>query len=100
MRTMERSVSVSRREVLAGATAAGLTFLPSRVLGRGGAGKPAGAPFSYGGLLSETSALGNIGFLQLGKVLIYDSKAGLFLNNDEANKALTVSYRQGFTLPV
>jgi predicted dehydrogenase len=64
------------------------------------AGKPAGAPFSYGGLLSETSSLGNIGFLQPGKVLTYDSKAGLFLNNDEANKALKVSYRQGFTLPV
>ena len=63
------------------------------------AGKPAGAPFSYGGLLSETSALGNIGFLQPGKVLNYDSKAGLFLNSDEANKLLKASYRQGFTLP-
>lgn len=73
MRTMERSASVSRREVLAGATAAGLTF---------------------------SSALGSFGFLQTGKVLIYDSKAGLFLNNDDANKALEVSYRQGFTLPV
>jgi predicted dehydrogenase len=63
------------------------------------AGKPAGAPFSYGGLLSETSALGNIGFTQPGRILNYDSKAGLFLNNDEANKLLKVSYRQGFTLP-
>ena len=63
------------------------------------AGKPAGAPFSYGGLLSQTSCLGNIGFLQPGKVLRYDAKAGLFLNNDDANKLLKVSYRQGFTLP-
>ncbi len=63
------------------------------------AAKQAGAPFSYGGLLSETSALGNLGFLQPGKILNYDAKAGLFLNNDDANKALKVSYRQGFTLP-
>jgi len=61
--------------------------------------KPAGAPFSYGGLLSETSALGNIGFTQPGRVLHYDSKAGLFLNNDEANKQLKVTYRKGFELP-
>ena len=30
----------------------------------------------------------------------YDSKVRLFLNNDEANKALKVSYREAFTLPV
>lgn len=99
MPTMERLASVSRREVFAGASAAGLTFLPSRVLGRGGVRKPAGTPLSYGGLISETSARGNIGFVQR-KVLICDSKVGLSLNNDEANKALEVSYRQGFTLPV
>ncbi|MEO8592376.1 MAG: Gfo/Idh/MocA family oxidoreductase [Candidatus Solibacter sp.] len=64
------------------------------------AGKPAGAPFSYGGLLSETSALGNIGFTQPGRILNYDAKAGQFINNDEANKLLKVSYRKGFELPV
>ncbi len=63
------------------------------------AGKQAGAPFTYGGLLSETSALGNIGFLQPGRILQYDAKAGLFLNNDEANKMLKVSYREGWALP-
>jgi len=61
--------------------------------------KPAGAPFSYGGLMSETAALGNIALLQAGRVLHYDPKAGLFLNNDEANKLLKVPYREGFTLP-
>lgn len=95
MPTMERSASVSWREVLAVATAAGLTILPSHALGRGGAGKPAGAPFRFGGLISETSAFGKIGFVQPSEVLIYDSEACLFLNNDEANKALEVSYRQG-----
>jgi predicted dehydrogenase len=61
--------------------------------------KPAGAPFSFGGLLSETALLGVLGFRQPGKVLTYDSKAGLFLNNDEANQRLKTSYREGFALP-
>ena len=61
--------------------------------------KPAGAGFSYGGPMSETALLGNIAYTQKGKVLTYDAKAGLFVNNDEANKLLKVSYRQGWELP-
>jgi hypothetical protein len=61
--------------------------------------KPAGAPFSYGGLMTETALLGNIGYTQRGKVLYYDAKAGWFVNNEEANRLLRVSYREGFPLP-
>jgi hypothetical protein len=61
--------------------------------------KPAGAPFSYGGLLTETALLGNAGFQQPGKILSYDAKTGLFLNNEEANRFLKVTYRPGFELP-
>jgi len=62
--------------------------------------KQAGAPFSFGGLLSETSCLGNIAFTQKNKILYYDGKAGRFEHNDDANARLKVSYRDGFKIPV
>ena len=63
------------------------------------ANKPAGAGFSYGGPMSETALIGNIAFTQKGKILNYDAKAGRFENNDEANKLLQGSYRNGWALP-
>jgi len=61
--------------------------------------KPAGAGFSYGGLMTETALLGNIACTQKGKILYYDPKAGRFENNPEANQLLRVSYRKGWELP-
>lgn len=61
--------------------------------------KPAGAGFSYGGLMTETGILGNIACTQKGKILYYDAKAGRFENNPEANQLLRVSYRKGWELP-
>jgi len=66
------------------------------------AGKPAGAGFSYGGLMTETALVGVIGFSQPGKLLRYDPAAGKFINNDEANAdrlMKRVAYRKGFELP-
>ncbi|HYK89868.1 MAG TPA: gfo/Idh/MocA family oxidoreductase, partial [Acidobacteriota bacterium] len=60
--------------------------------------KPAGAPFSYGGLLTELGLLGNIACTQKGKALHYDGKAGRFVNNEEANTLLRRTYREGFEL--
>ena len=60
--------------------------------------KPAGAPFAYGGLMTELGLLGNIACTQRGKILYYDGKAGRFKNSEEANTLFRRSYRDGFAL--
>ena len=62
------------------------------------AGKPAGAPFSYGGLLTELGLLANVAYRQKGQTLYYDGKAGRFTNSGEANSGLERIYREGFRL--
>jgi predicted dehydrogenase len=62
--------------------------------------KPAGSPFSYGGMLTQFAHMGNIAMVQKGKVLYYDAKKGEFKNNPEANKLFKrASYREGWSLP-
>jgi predicted dehydrogenase len=63
------------------------------------ANKQAGAPFSYGGPMTETALLGNIGISQPGKIMYYDPEKMCFENNPEADKKLRVSYREGWELP-
>jgi hypothetical protein len=63
-------------------------------------GKPAGSHFGYGGVLTEVALMGDIACTQKGKILEYDAKAGRFKNNDEANKLIKGSYREGWALPV
>jgi hypothetical protein len=61
--------------------------------------KPAGAPFSYGGMLTELGAISIIALTQKGQTLYYDAKAARFKNSDHANTLLRrTSYRQGFGL--
>jgi len=61
-------------------------------------GKPSGSPFSYGALLSEIGALGNIAIRRKGKKLRWDGKKMKFTNDDEANKLVTRTYREGWSL--
>lgn len=61
--------------------------------------KPAGAPWSYGGPMTETALLGNIAMTQKGKILYYNAEAMRFENNPEADALLRVSYRPGWELP-
>jgi hypothetical protein len=63
------------------------------------AGKQAGAPFEYGGAMSQIADMGNIACLNKGKILYYDAKKGQFKNNDEANKLFRRPFREGWTLP-
>lgn len=62
------------------------------------AGKQSGAPFSYGGPMSECGLLANLAASQKGKVLKYDAKTGTFPGNDEATRLTKLTYRQGFNL--
>ncbi|MGA2726000.1 MAG: Gfo/Idh/MocA family oxidoreductase [Bryobacteraceae bacterium] len=66
------------------------------------AGQPAGSHFGYGGVITEMALMGVVASTQRGKILEYDTKAGRFKNNDEANKLIFVkgSYRDGWALPV
>jgi hypothetical protein len=64
------------------------------------AGKPAGAPFAYAGIMTQLAHLGNIACMYPGKVLEYDAKKGEFKNNSEANKLFRRPYRKGWELPV
>lgn len=64
------------------------------------AGKPAGAHFGYGGMLTQIGIMGNIACRQKGKILHYDAKAGKFKDNDAANKLFSRAYREGWKLPV
>ena len=61
-------------------------------------GKPSGSPFSFGGMLSETGSLGNIAIRRKGKILHWDAKKMKFTNDDEANKLVSRTYREGWSL--
>ena len=64
------------------------------------AGKPAGSPFSYGGVMSEIALIGNAANAERGKILEFDGKAGRFKNSNEANEMVVKrSYREGWALP-
>ena len=62
------------------------------------AGKPASAPFSYGGNISLICLFGDIAILQKGKTLHYDTKRGEFTDS-EANQFFQRAYRKGWDLP-
>ena len=62
------------------------------------AGKPASAPFSYGGNISLICLLGDIAILEKGKTLHYDAGRGRF-TDDEANHLFERRYREGWELP-
>ena len=64
------------------------------------AGKKSGGDYSYSGPMGENGLLSNLAVTQKGKVLDYDGKTGTFPRNDEANKLLKLTYREGFKLPV
>jgi hypothetical protein len=64
------------------------------------AGKQAGSPFSYGGLLTQYALMGNLACFEKGKVLDFDVKKGEFKNSPEANKLFRRAYREGWRLPV
>jgi len=63
------------------------------------AGRPAGSPFDYGGILSKSAVLGNIALRNKGKMLRFDAKKEKFTNDDEANKLFQRPYREGWKLP-
>jgi hypothetical protein len=60
--------------------------------------RPAGSPFEYGGRLSELGLLGVIAIRLAGRKLEYDEQAMRFTNCDEANRWLTPTYRNGWSL--
>ncbi|MCY2976552.1 MAG: Gfo/Idh/MocA family oxidoreductase [Planctomycetota bacterium] len=60
-------------------------------------GSPTSSPFSYAGPLTEANHLGNVAFRAGGKIL-WDSKAMRITNNDEANRFLSRTPRDGWTL--
>jgi len=60
-------------------------------------GKPAWACYDYSGPLTEFNMLGNVA-TQFGEPLDYDPLAGKIVNHEEANKALTSEYREGWSL--
>lgn len=64
------------------------------------AGRQAGSPFEYGGMLSKNAVLGNIALRTKGKTLKFDPQAETFTNDPDANKMFERQYRQGWPLPV
>ena len=54
--------------------------------------------FLYGGLLTETVQLGNIAIRYPNQTLEWDSQQLKITNVAEANRWLTMSYREGFEL--
>ncbi|MCL5279511.1 MAG: Gfo/Idh/MocA family oxidoreductase [Planctomycetes bacterium] len=61
-------------------------------------GGKAGSDFSYGGPLAELAMLGIIALKMPGTKLQWDGPNTRFTNSDEANRYLTPSYRQGWSL--
>ena len=60
--------------------------------------RPAGSSFEYGGALSEVGLLGMIAIRRSGTRLEYDSQTMKFTNDEAANRFLTPTYRQGWTM--
>jgi len=61
-------------------------------------GGKAGSDFSYGGPLTELAMLGVIAIKMPGTKLQWDSAAMRFNNSDEANRYITPTYREGWSL--
>ncbi len=62
------------------------------------AGRPAGSNFDYGGALTELALLGLIAIRNPDTQLQWDGPTMRFTNSEEANRWLTPSYREGWTL--
>jgi predicted dehydrogenase len=60
--------------------------------------KPAGSNFNYGGPLTELTQLGMIAQMLPGKNLEWNGAKGRFTNNNEANKFLKPTFREGWGL--
>jgi hypothetical protein len=60
-------------------------------------GKPAGSNFDYAGPMTETVLLGNIA-LRTRKKIYWDSKNMKITNDEEANKYIHRTYREGWEL--
>jgi predicted dehydrogenase len=60
--------------------------------------RKAGSDFSYGGPLAELAMLGIIALKMPGSKLQWDGPNMRFTNSDEANRYITPSYRQGWSL--
>jgi predicted dehydrogenase len=60
-------------------------------------GAPTSSPFSYAGPLTEANHLGNVAFRAGGKI-VWDSKNCRITNNESANRFLTRTPREGWTL--
>ena len=94
-------------KLLSPARAAKFEDLPRTLPRRGGTwaewyaacrgGEPAGCPFEWAGLLTETTLLGNIA-VRTGKRLEWDAAQMKFTNEAAANEYLKASYQNGWTL--
>ncbi len=60
-------------------------------------GAPTGSPFSYAGPLTESNHLGNVAFRAGGRIE-WDSKSLQITNNESANRFLSRTPRDGWTL--
>ena len=63
-------------------------------------GKPAASNFDYAGPLTETANFGNIALHAGGKKLEWDVEKMVITNDQDANRLITKTYRQGWELPV
>ena len=61
-------------------------------------GRPAGSNFEYGGALSELGLLGVIAIKFPGKSLEWDGAKMQFTNCEEANKMITPTFREGWSV--
>jgi predicted dehydrogenase len=61
-------------------------------------GNPASSTFEYGGALTEMALLGMIAIRIKDQRLDWDAENLTFTNNDEANKLLHITYRDGWSL--
>lgn len=61
-------------------------------------GRPAGANFAYGGVMTEAAILGNIAQQMAGTDLQWDSENMTFPHHPEANQHLHYTYREGWAL--
>lgn len=69
-----------------------------RACKEGREGTPASSNFEYGGALTEMVLLGMVAIRNKDQILKWDKENLRFINNDNANEHLHITYREGWTL--